>query len=230
MHAVQPATQPQGPPAGRGPRRRGKHAAGSSRTEPRPGTGSAPPAALTGDRVASQPRSSNLRTVRMDAGAPPSALPCPEPEPEPEPSAPQGAAGASAPAAAADPLLGAMVEMAKAFAQPPPFSAFGGAPPAAQAAGNPWDAGVGGTAAAATPQPQQMSVPFPPVAASAADGAAGDDVARGLPDALAEQFGAAVSDLLDEHDGAGESAAGGPVPWAVLPATTERTGREASSH
>ena len=146
------------------------------------------------------------------AAAAPSALPCPEPEPEP------GGIGTAA---------AAMVEMAKAFAQPPPFSAFGGPPPVALAAGIPWDDGAGGAGAAGAPQPQQISVPLPPVAASSDEGA-GDDAATTLPDALAEQFGAAVSDLLDEDEGSGEKAAGGAVPWAVLPAAAEGTGREAS--
>ena len=153
----------------------------------------------------------SLQTVAMATDGPP-ALPCPEPEPEP------GGIGAA---------TAALVEMAKAFAQPPPFSAFGGPPPVALAAGNPWDVGTG---AAGTPQPQQISVRLPPLAASSAELGTGDDVATAtrLPDALAEQFGAAVSDLLDEDDGSGEKPASGPVPWAVLPTTAECTGREAS--
>jgi hypothetical protein len=157
----------------------------------------------------------------MQAAGPAAPLPCPHPEPEPEPDA----AGASDPSAASatpavvDPVLSAMVEMAKAFAQPPPFSAFGGRPAVLQqaGAGDPWSheeatgtAGQTEATPSGAPAPQAHVGLAPPTAG-------GEDGTEGLADALMEQFGTAVGDLLDD-EGAGAPRVGlvGPVPWAVL--------------
>ena len=149
------------------------------------------------------------------------ALPCPHPEPEPEPDA-AGASGpspGSATPAVVDPLLSAMVEMAKAFAQPPPFSAFGGRPAVLQQAGSdPWsyeeDTGTAGqaeTALSGAPAPSEhVGV------ALAAEG--GGEGTEGLADALMEQFGTAVGDLLDDEGADAPRLEGlGAVQWAVLP-------------
>ena len=128
------------------------------------------------------------------------------PDPEPEPH-PDGSAGSAASATAVDPLLGAMVQMARAFAQPPPFSAFGGPPPEVRRGSNPWS----------QEESASSSVQAEPRASVALPAEEGEEVIQGLSNALAEQFGAAVSDLVE--DGSGSGAVGnqaGPVLWAVL--------------
>ena len=109
---------------------------------------------------------------------------------EPEPQAGEG------PSAEA---LGAMVAMAQAFAQPPPFSEFGGAP----ASANPWTAEGDGDAAAPAPAP---AVPAP----AAGVAAPGED-----DEAMEMQFGAAVDGLLDDEGG---DSGGVALGFAVLPA------------
>lgn len=154
-------------------------------------------------------------------GAEARVLPC-EPEPEPEldtePTSGKAAWGCAAGPAAVSPLLGAMVEMAKAFSQPPPFSAFGGPPKAAaaQSGDNPW------AHEGASSGPAEASVPTPVPVDSC------EEAVAGLSHALTEQFGAAVSDLLEDGgDGGSSNAKEGfvsAVPWAVLPSPAAEIG------